>query len=172
MADNKTFTFTVTPTAQGAVSVSVAATSSAGGAYTIELPQGTYKLFIQPNTAGYPDQWHDYTFDVRRDDLFEVHAPLRREDRRVAHLRVHDPVRGEVPERDDANPELVDMTRRVDGVRFTDTPATSASTERWQRLAPPTSTRPARTFAACRLATSRSRRSRRSRAQDAGLLGE
>ena len=33
-------------------------TSTAGGAYTIDLPQGTYKLFIQPNTAGYPDQWH------------------------------------------------------------------------------------------------------------------
>ena len=29
-----------------------AATMGAGGAYTIDLPAGSYKLFVEPNTAG------------------------------------------------------------------------------------------------------------------------
>ena len=33
------------------------ATMGAGGTYTTDLPTGSYKLYIQPNTAGYPDQW-------------------------------------------------------------------------------------------------------------------
>ena len=31
--------------------------TSAGGAYSIDLPAGTYKLFIQPDEPGYADQW-------------------------------------------------------------------------------------------------------------------
>ena len=31
--------------------------TTAGGAYSIDLPAGTYKLFIQPDEAGYADQW-------------------------------------------------------------------------------------------------------------------
>ena len=31
-------------------------TTGAGGAYSVSLPSGTYKLWIQTNTAGYPDQ--------------------------------------------------------------------------------------------------------------------
>ena len=34
-----------------------AATMGAGGAYTIDLPAGSYKLFVEPNTAGYANQW-------------------------------------------------------------------------------------------------------------------
>ena len=34
-----------------------AATMGAGGTYTINLPAGSYKLYIEPNTAGYSDQW-------------------------------------------------------------------------------------------------------------------
>jgi hypothetical protein len=34
-----------------------AATMGAGGTYTIDLPAGSYKLFVEPNTAGYPNQW-------------------------------------------------------------------------------------------------------------------
>ncbi len=34
-----------------------AATMGAGGTYTIDLPAGTYKLFIEPNTPGYANQW-------------------------------------------------------------------------------------------------------------------
>ena len=32
-------------------------TTTAGGAYTIDLPAGTYKLFVQPDEPGYADQW-------------------------------------------------------------------------------------------------------------------
>ena len=32
--------------------------TDATGAYAINLPSGTYRLLIQPNTAGYPDNWH------------------------------------------------------------------------------------------------------------------
>ncbi|MFZ0323941.1 MAG: carboxypeptidase regulatory-like domain-containing protein, partial [Actinomycetes bacterium] len=32
-------------------------TSGTGGTYTIDLPAGTYKLFVQPDEAGYADQW-------------------------------------------------------------------------------------------------------------------
>jgi hypothetical protein len=41
-----------------------AATMGSGGTYTINLPAGTYKLYVQPNTPGYADQWvggSDYT---------------------------------------------------------------------------------------------------------------
>ena len=31
--------------------------TTTGGAYTIDLPSGTYKLFVQPDEPGYPDQW-------------------------------------------------------------------------------------------------------------------
>ena len=31
--------------------------TTAGGAYSIDLPAGTYKLFIQPDEPGYADQW-------------------------------------------------------------------------------------------------------------------
>ena len=31
--------------------------TGAGGAYSIDLPAGTYKLFVQPDEAGYADQW-------------------------------------------------------------------------------------------------------------------
>jgi hypothetical protein len=36
-----------------------AATMGTGGTgtYTISLPAGSYKLYVQPNTAGYADQW-------------------------------------------------------------------------------------------------------------------
>ena len=32
-------------------------TTTAGGSYTIDLPAGTYKLFVQPDEPGYADQW-------------------------------------------------------------------------------------------------------------------
>ena len=32
------------------------AVTAADGTYTISLPDGTYKLWIQTNTGGYPDQ--------------------------------------------------------------------------------------------------------------------
>ena len=41
-----------------------AATMGSGGTYTIDLPPGNYKLYVEPNTAGDPDQWlggSDYT---------------------------------------------------------------------------------------------------------------
>jgi hypothetical protein len=41
--------------ATGAALTSV--TSTAGGNYTVNLPAGTYKLFVQPNKTGYPSQW-------------------------------------------------------------------------------------------------------------------
>ena len=31
--------------------------SGAGGAYSINLPAGTYKLFVQPDEPGYADRW-------------------------------------------------------------------------------------------------------------------
>ena len=31
--------------------------TSAGGSYSIDLPAGTYKLFVQPDEPGYADQW-------------------------------------------------------------------------------------------------------------------
>lgn len=34
-----------------------AAAMGSGGTYTITLPAGSYKLFVQPNTPGYADQW-------------------------------------------------------------------------------------------------------------------
>jgi hypothetical protein len=34
-----------------------AATMGSGGTYTINLPAGSYKLYVQPNTSGYADQW-------------------------------------------------------------------------------------------------------------------
>jgi chitodextrinase len=34
-----------------------AATMGSGGTYSITLPPGTYKLYVQPNTPGYADQW-------------------------------------------------------------------------------------------------------------------
>ena len=34
-----------------------AATMGSGGTYTIDLPPGNYKLYVEPNTAGYPNQW-------------------------------------------------------------------------------------------------------------------
>ncbi len=34
-----------------------AATMGAGGTYTIDLPAGTYKLYVEPNTPGYANQW-------------------------------------------------------------------------------------------------------------------
>ena len=33
------------------------AVTGAGGTYSIDLPAGTYKLFIQPDESGYADQW-------------------------------------------------------------------------------------------------------------------
>jgi hypothetical protein len=33
------------------------AISGSGGSYSVTLPEGSYKLWIQPNTGGYPDQW-------------------------------------------------------------------------------------------------------------------
>ncbi len=34
-----------------------AATMGAGGTYTINLPAGSYKLYVEPNTPGYANQW-------------------------------------------------------------------------------------------------------------------
>ena len=36
---------------------SARATMGAGGTYTITLPAGSYKLYVEPNTAGFSDQW-------------------------------------------------------------------------------------------------------------------
>ncbi|MEQ1702338.1 MAG: carboxypeptidase-like regulatory domain-containing protein [Ilumatobacteraceae bacterium] len=36
-------------------------TSTTGGAYTITLAPGSYKLFIQPNRGGYVNQWYGGT---------------------------------------------------------------------------------------------------------------
>jgi hypothetical protein len=33
-------------------------TAGAGGAYSLTLAPGTYKLFVQPNTAGYSNTWY------------------------------------------------------------------------------------------------------------------
>ena len=32
--------------------------ADADGAYSIQLPAGDYKLYLQPNAAGYPDGWY------------------------------------------------------------------------------------------------------------------
>ena len=32
--------------------------SDNAGAYSLTLPAGTYKLLVQPNTAGYPNVWY------------------------------------------------------------------------------------------------------------------
>ena len=36
-------------------------TSTSGGNYTINLAAGSYKLYIQPNRQGYPNQWYGGT---------------------------------------------------------------------------------------------------------------
>ena len=48
-------------------------TTAGGGAYTFTLAPGDYKLWIQPNEAGYPDQWFDGT-DVANATVIPVSA--------------------------------------------------------------------------------------------------
>ena len=58
------------------------AVPDAGGAYSIVLATGTYKLWVQPNTAGYADTWYggpDFTgattINLTADTLVDITIP-------------------------------------------------------------------------------------------------
>ena len=48
-------------------------TTAGGGAYTFTLSPGSYKLYVQPNKPGYPNQWFDGT-DVANATVIPVSA--------------------------------------------------------------------------------------------------